>query len=244
MMDMAVAGGMPSFASYTARNIPIMPMAPMAPMPMPVGGATTYNYGGMTGTGGSSTGYRGGASSGFNPLPPTGGPPGMNGGSFPRLVPVSTTFRPITTTTTTYLYPPEYHVLYADKCVKEQYLKNIEAEDVDNCAAKVNIDDECSRFFTFNDKTQDCGCLTNSDDRFKKEDAPNCSIYRIIPNPWLNKKEEERSQAPSGYMLIFVLFIGALVGLGFGIIASNCRSKSLSKEDNHYIHLDVTSRKV
>jgi len=242
MMDMAVGGGMPSFASYTARNIPMMPMAPM---PMPVGGATTYSYGGMTGTGGSSTGYRGGGSNGFNPLPPAGGPPGMNGGSFPKVVPVSTTWRPITTTTTTtYLYPPEYHVLYADKCVQEQYLKNIEAEDVDNCAAKVNIDDECSRFFTFNDKSQDCGCLTNSDDRFKKEDAPNCSIYRIIPNPWLNKTEEEKSQTPSVYMLIFVLFIGALVGLGFGIIASNCRSKSLSKENDHYIHLDVTSRKV
>ena len=70
--------------------------------------------------------------------------------------------------------------------MQEQYLKSIEAEDVDNCAAKVNIDDECSRFFTFNDKSQDCGCLTNSDDRFKKEDASDCSIYKINPNPWLN----------------------------------------------------------
>jgi len=234
MMDMAVAGGMPAFASYSARNLPIMPMAPMAPMPMPIGGAVSY--GGMTGTGGSSTGFRGGA-----PLPSAGGPPG---GSFPKNAPVSTTWKPIsttTTTTTTYLYPPEYHVLYEDKCVQEQYLKSIEAEDVDNCAAKVNIDDECSRFFTFNDKSQDCGCLTNSDDRFKKEDASDCSIYKINPNPWLNKTEGEKSQAPSLHLLIFVLFTGAFVGLGFGTFASNCRSKTLSEED-HYIHLDVSRR--
>merc|ERR1719373_812702 len=162
----------------------------------------------------------------WSPMPGK-GVPGTNGAGFtPK------------TTTTFPLYPPEYKVHFDGECVELKLLKQFEAITTDICAALVDNDQECSNYFQYNSVSQDCGCMRNPDDRFKKAPVADCSVYRIPPSAWLSKAGESQdlNNAPTTWLLISVIAVGLLVGLGFGVLC--CRKRQPVDED-HYIHLDV-----
>jgi len=221
MMDMA----MYSFAapvavggyggSYNPRSLPMMPMAP--PMPVPSGGGYAANKVVAPGGAGDPS---------WSPMPGM-GVPGTNGAGF---TPKTTTSFP--------LYPPEYKVHFDGECVELKLVKQFEATTTDICAALVDNDNECSNYFQYNSVSQDCGCMRNPDDRFKKAPVADCSVYRIPPSAWLNKagKSQDLNNAPKTWLLISVLSIGLLVGLIFGVL---CGRKRQPVDEDHYIHLDV-----
>jgi uncharacterized protein YegL len=220
MMDMAmysfaapVAVGGGYGRGYAARSVPMMPMAP--PMPIPSGAANK-----VVAIGGHSA-------SPFSPMPGM-GVPGTNGAGF----------TPKSTTTSFPLYPPEYKVHFDGECVELKLVKQFEATTTDICAALVDNDRECSNYFQYNSVSQDCGCMRNPEDRFKKAPVADCSVYRIPPSAWLNKagKSQDLNNAPATWLLISVVSVGLLVGLIFGVL---CCGKRQAVDEDHYIHLDV-----